>query len=110
MEVQPRVVPVVADIRIIGPAPESGCVEAHAAVLVDLPRDAGALQALGVGRPVVTCGPAGSATTVRVAARSSTNAEARWVTVGIRRALQGAIVGIADRERAGERIKERNVL
>ena len=53
MEVEQRVVAVVADERVVGPAPETRGVQPDADVLVDLPRDAGPLQPLGVGRPVV---------------------------------------------------------
>ena len=53
VEVQQRVVAVVADVRIRRPAPEPGLVEPDAAVLIDLPADPGRLQALRVGRPAV---------------------------------------------------------
>src|SRR6202008_3081992 len=53
VEVQQRVVAVVADVRVRGPAPEAVGGEAGADVLVDLPADAGRLQALRIGGPAV---------------------------------------------------------
>ena len=48
VEIQQRVVAVVADVRLVsGPAPETRGVEPDADVLVDLPGDAGPLQPLG---------------------------------------------------------------
>src|SRR5205814_4645293 len=52
-EVQQRVVAVVADVGVTGPAPGPGRVQAVADVLVDLPGHAGPLQSLRVGGPRV---------------------------------------------------------
>src|SRR5580658_4387350 len=54
VKVEQRVVAVVADVGIVaGPAPEVSGIEALALVLIDLPRNPGSLQSLGVGGPCV---------------------------------------------------------
>src|SRR5215469_14668514 len=55
VEVEERVVAVVADVRIVaGPSPEAGGGEAFADVLINLPGDAGLFEDLGVSGPVVS--------------------------------------------------------
>src|ERR1700682_1249957 len=54
MEIQQRIVAVVAYIGVISPAPKMGSVEAGTSVLIDLPGDPCALQQLGISRPVIT--------------------------------------------------------
>ncbi len=106
LEVEQRVVAVVADVGIAGPAPRAIGVEAGADVLVDLPRDAGALQHLGIGGPavaqlgIVDDRPAARAVVADVAGP-------HVVAVGIGRGRRRAMVGVAKGEGVGQRVVER---
>ncbi len=108
MEIQQRIVAVVADVSVAGPAPVAAGGEAVAGVLIHLPRDAVALQPFRIGRPVV----AGfGVRDYRTAARAvvADVAGPHVVAVRIGRALHGAVVRVADRERVGQRVVERQV-
>ncbi len=108
VEVEERVVSVVADIGIVGPSPEPACIQAYAAVLIDLPGDAGVLQKLRVGRPVVA-GFGVVDDRAAVLAVVADPACPHVVAVGIGWSEQRAVVGIADSERIGQREVERNI-
>ena len=94
--------------RVVGPAPEVAGVEPVADVLIDLPGDAGLLQALGIGGPVV----AGFGVVDDRAAALAVVADPAGphvVAVRVGRAEQRAVVGVADREGVGQRVVERDV-
>ena len=109
VEVEQRVVAVVADVGVLGPAPGAGRVQAVADVLVDLPGDARPLQPLGVRRPGVARLGVGDdrAAAAAVVARP---ARPQVVAVGVGGAQQRAVVGVADGEGVGQRVVERDVL
>ncbi len=109
VEVQQRVVAVVADVGVAGPAPVAVGGQAGAHVLVDLPADARGLQLLWEGRPTVArLGVVDD----RAAARSVVADPARphVVPVRIGGTQQRAVVRVAQRERVGQRVVERDVL
>ncbi|MCO4699117.1 hypothetical protein LRR80_05209 [Streptomyces sp. RO-S4] len=103
------VVAVVAAVGVLDPAPGAGRVQAVADVLVDLPGDAGLLQALGVGGPavaefgVVQNRAAAAAVVARVAGP-------HVVAVRVGGADERAVVGVADGEGVGEGEVEGDVL
>ncbi len=109
VEVQQRVVAVVAAVGVVDPAPGAGRVQAVADVLVDLPGDAGLLQPLGVGGPAV---PGLLVAEHRAAAGAVVAGVARPHVVAVRvgGADERAVVGVAEGERVGERVVERDVL
>ncbi len=110
MKVEQRVVAVVADEGVVvGPAPEVRGVEPLTDVLIDLPGDAGRLQHLGVGRPVVA-GLGVVEHRAAVLAVVADPARPHVVAVGIGRAEQRAVVGVADGEGVGQRVVERDVV
>src|SRR6266508_2274204 len=54
MEVEQRVIPIVADIwHVAGPTPKPSGVQADTDILIHLPRDACTFQPLGKSRPIV---------------------------------------------------------
>ncbi len=106
LEQPQRVVAVVADEAVLAAA------VTDLVVGVDLPRDAGLLQPLGVGRPVVD-----GQVVVRVRDRRSAGRAVRVdhpapveQPVRRRRALDRAEVLVAERERLGQRAVERDVV
>ena len=108
VEVQQRVVAVVADVGVAGPAPGVRLVEPLADVLVDLPGDPGLLEALGVGAPVV----AGLVVVEhRAAALAVVPGPAGPLVVAVRVGVadERAVVGVADGERVGQGEVERRV-
>jgi hypothetical protein len=113
-EVQQRVVAVVADVGVFGPAPDPRRVQSDATVLVDLPRDPGRLEPLGVGLPVVPLLGVvehGTGRALRaVAAVVPCVTGPHVVPVGIGAGERGAVVVVADRERVRERVVERDVV
>src|SRR5260221_9026777 len=107
MEVEQRVVAVVADVRISGPAPETGRVQTITDILIDLPRDACPLQALRVGGPVVpefSVGDHRSAVPSIVAYPAGPHV----IPIGIGRAHHRAMVRVADGEGVRQRIVVRS--
>ncbi len=109
VEVQQRVVAVVAAEGVVDPAPGTGRVQAVADVLVDLPRDPGGLQPLGVGLPAV----AGLLVAEDRAAAGPVVARVtrpQVVAVRVRGADERAVVGVAHREGVGEGVVERDVV
>jgi hypothetical protein len=109
VEVEEGVVAVVADVGVVtGPAPEVAGVEAFADVLVDLPGNAGFLEDLGVGGPVV----AGFGVVddgAAVFAVVADPAGPHVVAVGVGGAEERAVVGVADGEGVGEGVVVRDV-
>lgn len=109
VEVQQRVVAVVAPVGVLDPAPGAGRVQAVADVLVDLPGDARLLQALGVGGPAVAefvvaeDRSAAGAVVARVA-------RPHVVAVRVGGTDERAVVGVADGEGVGEGVVEGDVL
>ena len=108
-EIQQRVVPVVADVRIPGPAPESAAVQTVTGVLIHLPGHAGLLQAFRVRAPrvadlVVRDDRAATRTVV------AGTAGPQVVPVWVGRPDQRAVVVVADGERVGEGVVERDVI
>jgi len=101
MEIEERVVAVVADVRILGPAPEARRVQTDANVLIDLPGDACVLQQLGIGRPAVS---GFGVVDHRAAATAIIARPSRPHVIAIRigRPEQGAVVGVADGESIGQ--------
>ncbi|OMP13437.1 hypothetical protein COLO4_01693 [Corchorus olitorius] len=109
LEVQQRVVAVVADVGVARPAPGARGVQARADVLVDLPRDAGGLQHLRIRRPAVagfSVVDHGATADVVVADVAGPHV----VAVRIGRRGCRAVIGVADGESVGQRVVERNVL
>src|SRR5207344_3177596 len=98
-----RVVAVVADARIVLVTPSARRIQPDADVLVDLPRNARTLQALGVGSPAVTQfrivdhRPAALAVVADPAGP-------HVVPVRISGAEKGAMVAVADREGVRKRV------
>ena len=84
------------------------CVQPDADVLVDLPGDAGLLEALRVGRPVVAGFGVGDDRAAAVAVVADP-AGPHVVAVRVGRPHQRAVVGVADREGIGQRELERHV-
>lgn len=109
VEVEERVVAVVADVGVVaGPSPGAAGVEAFADVLIDLPGDAGFLEEFGVGGPVVAgfgVVDDGAAIFAVVADPSGPHV----VAIGVGGAEEGAVVGVADGEGVGEGVVEGNV-
>ena len=109
VEVEQRVVAVVADIRVRRPAPRTGGIQAGAFVLIDLPRNTGVLQYFGVRRPAVA--ELGVVDHRATAAAVVTHpAGPHVVTVRVRRSQQRAVIRVANRECVGQRVVERNVV
>ncbi len=109
VEVEQRVVAVVAAVGVLDPAPVAVRVEAVADVLVDLPGDAGLLQAFGVGGPAVAGLLVAQDWAAPFAVVPGVPAP-HVVAVGVGGADHRAVVGVADGEGVGERVVEGDVL
>jgi hypothetical protein len=108
MKIEKRVVAVIADIGVVAPAPEVRRVEPRARVLVHLPGDARLQQTLGVGRPVVSrLGVVDDRAAVLAVVADP--ARPHVIAVRVRRTEDRAVVGVADGERVGQRVVERDV-
>ena len=107
-EVQQRVVAVVADVGIRRQAPDAGLVKPVADVLIDLPADPGRLQPLRVGLPAVPELVVGDHRPAALAV-VAVPAGPHVVAVGVGRAEHRAVVAVADGERVGQRVVERQV-
>ena len=108
VEVQQRVVAVVADIGIVGVPPRPGLVEADTGVLIDLPAHAGVEQALGVGVPLVA-GLGVVDHRAAVLAVVAVPPRPHVVAVRVGRAEHPAVVVVADGEGVGQGVVEGDV-
>src|SRR5262249_9940960 len=108
MEVQQSIVAEVADVWIAGKSPGIGGIQTETYVLVDLPGNAGALQSLREGRPVVAqlgVRNLGAASGAVIADPAGPEV----ITVRVGRTHDGAVIGVADRERVCESVVERQI-
>ncbi len=109
VEVEQRVVAVVAPVGVVDPAPAAGPVQTVADVLVDLPGDSGFLQPLGIRRPAVAAllvaedGPAAGSVVAGVS-------RPEVVAVGVGGPDERAVVRVAHGETVGERVVEGDVV